>query len=54
MEPAIGDLVYSNQQCAGNAPGQTINNLAAGFYKIGGNQYIQVNEFGIIINKVSC
>ena len=54
VEPAIGDLVYSNQQCAGNAPGQTINNLAAGFYKIGGNQYIQVNEFGIIINKVSC
>jgi hypothetical protein len=50
----VGDLVYSNQQCAGNAPGQTINNLAAGFYKIAGNQYIQVNQFGIIINKISC
>ncbi len=54
VEPAIGDLVYSNQQCAGNAPGQTINNLASGFYKITGNQYIQVNQFGIIINKISC
>ncbi len=54
VAPDVGDLVYSNQQCAGNAPGQTINNLAAGFYKIAGNQYIQVNQFGIIINKISC
>ena len=54
VAPAVGDLTYSNQQCAGNAPGQTINNLPAGYYKISGNQYIQVNSFGIIIEKTSC
>ena len=54
VAPDVGDLVYSNQQCAGNAPGQNINNLQAGYYKISGNQYIQVNSFGIIIEKTSC
>ena len=54
VEPAIGDLTYSNQQCAGNTPGVNINNLQAGYYKISGSQYIQVNNFGIIIEKTNC
>ena len=48
------DLVYSDAQCAGNAPGQGINTLDAGYYKITGNEYIRVNEFGLVIEKDSC
>jgi hypothetical protein len=48
------DLVYSDAQCAGNSPGQGINTLDAGYYKITGNEYIRVNEFGLVIEKASC
>ena len=50
----IGDLVYSDSQCAGNAPGQGINNLPQGYYKITGNEYIRVNSQGLVIEKTSC
>ena len=51
---ALYDLVYSDPQCAGNAPGQGINNLPAGYYKITGNEYIRVNNLGMVIEKASC
>ncbi len=50
----IGSLVYSDSQCAGNAPGQGINNLPQGYYKITGNEYIRVNSQGLVIEKTSC
>ena len=56
--PASGlqlyDLVYEDAQCAGNAPGQGINNLPAGYYKVAGNEYIRVNSLGMVIEKTSC
>lgn len=56
--PASGlqlyDLVYEDAQCAGNAPGNGINNLQAGYYKITGNEYIRVNNLGMVIEKTSC
>mgnify|MGYP004448627163 FL=1 len=51
---ALYDLVYSDAACAGNAPGQGINNLPAGYYKITGNEYIRVNNLGMVIEKASC
>ena len=51
---ALYDLVYEDSQCAGNAPGEGINNLPAGYYKITGNEYIRVNSLGMIIEKGSC
>jgi hypothetical protein len=51
---ALYDLVYSDAACAGNAPGQGINNLTAGYYKITGNEYIRVNNLGMVIEKASC
>jgi hypothetical protein len=51
---ALYDIVYSDAQCAGNAPGQNVNTLTAGYYKITGNEYIRVNEFGIVIEKTTC
>ena len=50
----VGDFVYSDAACAGNAPGQGINTLPQGYYKITGNEYIRVNEFGLVIEKTSC
>ena len=51
---ALYDIVYSDAQCAGNAPGQNVNTLTAGFYKITGNEYIRVNQFGLVIEKTTC
>ena len=51
---ALYDLVYSDAACAGNAPGQGVNNLPAGYYKIKGNEYIRVNSLGMVIEKTSC
>ena len=51
---ALYDLVYEDAACAGNAPGAGINNLAAGFYKIAGNKYIEVNSLGMVIQIVNC
>ena len=54
MEIKEYDLVYEDAQCAGNAPGQGINNLPAGYYKVAGNEYIRVNSLGMVIEKTSC
>ena len=51
---SLYDLVYEDAACAGNAPGAGINNLPAGYYKITGNEYIRVNNLGMVIEKASC
>jgi len=52
-QPAIGDLVYTSSNCQ-DAIGGTVDYAEAGYYKITGNQYIQIGIDGLVIDKQNC
>ena len=52
-QPAIGDLVYTSSNCQ-DAVGGTVQYAEAGYYKITGNQYIQIGIDGLVIDKQNC